>query len=287
MTYNNKHIKGWIRVIILLVAFIFFGNFFKLIGAIVADVDVYSPIHESPIHKLLIFTFIECIGVVLIILLILKIIDSESFLDLGLRIKNKLFNIFIGILVGFTIMSLATFFLMLVGEITFKELNFNLKKILCLFLLFSIVAFKEEVLYRGYILRNLLYSFNKYFALLISAILFSLMHGMNPDIGYIELVNLFLAGVLLGISYTYDKNLWFPIALHFSWNFFQSLLGLNASENDPYSLIKFDTTANSFINISNYTFDISFLYTFMNIILIICVFIWYRYKAKKKELLEQ
>lgn len=287
MTYNNKHIKGWIRVIILLVAFIFFGNFFKLIGAIVADVDVYSPIHESPLHKLLVFTFIDCIGVVLIILLLLKIIDRESFLDLGLRIKNKLFNIFIGILAGFTIMSLATFFLMLIGEITFKDLNFDLKKLLYLFFLFSIAAFKEEIFYRGYILRNLLYSFNKYFAVLISAILFSLMHGMNPDIGYIELVNLFLAGVLLGISYTYDKNLWFPFALHFSYNFFQSLLGLNARENDPYSLIEFNITADSLINISHYTFDKFFLYTFINIILIICLLIWYSYKAKRKELLEQ
>jgi uncharacterized protein len=44
------------------------------------------------------------------------------------------------------------------------------------------------------------------------------------------LVNIFLAGILLGVNYIYTRNLWFGWLLHFSWNFFQgSVLGYNIS----------------------------------------------------------
>ena len=178
-------------------------------------------------------------------------------------------------------MGLATLFLVAIDNINFKAINFEFNNLVYAFLLFVFVAIKEEIVYRGYILRNLMYSFNKYIALIASAILFSLMHAMNPDVQYIQLLNLFLAGLLLGISYIHNKNLWFPISLHFSWNFFMSLLGLNASENDPYSLIKFDDTGTNLINIGTYSFDKSYIYTILNVILIICVFIWYRYKSEK------
>jgi membrane protease YdiL (CAAX protease family) len=40
------------------------------------------------------------------------------------------------------------------------------------------------------------------------------------------------AGLLLGAAYIYAKNLWFPIAIHFAWNFTQSaIFGANVSGN--------------------------------------------------------
>jgi len=281
MSYNNKHLKGWIRVVVLLIFSVFFGNIFKLIGILIAGVDTQIPIHESSVYQLLIITFFDFIGTIAIIFILLKILDNESILNIGLKLKHRVSDILIGIITGFTIMGLATLFLVAIDNINFKAINFEFNNLVYAFLLFVFVAIKEEIVYRGYILRNLMYSFNKYIALIASAILFSLMHAMNPDVQYIQLLNLFLAGLLLGISYIHNKNLWFPISLHFSWNFFMSLLGLNASENDPYSLIKFDDTGTNLINIGTYSFDKSYIYTILNVILIICVFIWYRYKSEK------
>lgn len=48
----------------------------------------------------------------------------------------------------------------------------------------------------------------------------------------------FPAGILLGISYIFTKNLWFPIALHFSWNFFQGpIFGFQVSGTNSETLI--------------------------------------------------
>jgi hypothetical protein len=96
------------------------------------------------------------------------------------------------------------------------------------------VAVVEETLFRGYVLKNFMESFNKYAALIISSGLFSSMHYFNLDFDLFSFFSLFLAGILFGISYIYTKNLWFPIALHLSWNLFQALFGLMSAEVIPF-----------------------------------------------------
>ena len=81
-------------------------------------------------------------------------------------------------------------------------------------------------------------SFNKYVALVLSSLLFAILHIFNPNTSAIGMINLFLAGILLGVSYIYTKNLWFPVALHFSWNFFQGpVFGFHVSGLDMNAII--------------------------------------------------
>lgn len=134
---------------------------------------------------------------------------------------------------------------------------------------------------RGYVLRNLMYSFNKYIALIWSSILFSLMHGFNPNIDTFALIELFLAGILLGQSYIYTKNLWFPIALHFSWNFFQTHFGFNVSGQDTYSLIEFSIVENNLWNGGDFGFEGSWLSIISSIIMIILVERYFKKNAIK------
>ena len=81
------------------------------------------------------------------------------------------------------------------------------------------------------------------------------MHGANPNISLFSLLGLFLAGIALGSSYMYTKNLWYPIAFHFSWNLFQSLLGFNVSGQDIYSIIEFTVPENNKINGGQFGFE--------------------------------
>ena len=94
-----------------------------------------------------------------------------------------------------------------------------------------LIAFSEELVFRGYILGNLLETFsNKWIALGISAVLFTGYHFPSPGIHALAFFNLFLAGLLLGLNYIYTKNLWFSFMLHLSWNFFEGpLLGFRVS----------------------------------------------------------
>jgi hypothetical protein len=45
----------------------------------------------------------------------------------------------------------------------------------------------------------------------------------------VPITELFAAGFILGISYTFTKNLWLPTFFHFGWNLFQGLFGFEIS----------------------------------------------------------
>ena len=57
------------------------------------------------------------------------------------------------------------------------------------------------------------------------------------------------AWLLFGAAYIYTRNLWFPIAIHFAWNFMQSgIFGAITSGNEKTSsLLTTKLTGNSFI----------------------------------------
>ncbi len=73
---------------------------------------------------------------------------------------------------------------------------------------------------------------NKFLSLFVSALLFALLHLFNQYALYL-LLNLLLAGMFIGASYLYTRNLCFPISLHLFWNWIQGpILGYQVSGND-------------------------------------------------------
>lgn len=103
-----------------------------------------------------------------------------------------------------------------------------------------VVAANEELVARGYILQNLAEDWGMPVAVTASSILFGLAHLGNSHAGLLSTVSIVLAGILLATGYLVTRSLWLPIALHFSWNFFQStVFGFPVSGNPPgFSLLQ-------------------------------------------------
>jgi CAAX protease family protein len=275
MKEKNKH-RGWQRILLLILPYIFIVGIFQFFGALISGTDLaHLNSDKSSIQKLTL-TFFDLLGTFLVLWIFMKFLDKEKFIKLGFEIKNRLKEFNIGIGVGLVIMSIGYFILLFLGELTFQRIIFDPKETLISILLFIIVAIAEESLLRGYVLRNLMISFNKYIALILSSILFSLMHGFNPNIDLFALTNIFLAGILLGLSYIHTKNLWFPIALHLSWNLFQTLFGFNVSGQDTYSIIEFSLSEKNIINGGAFGFEGSILSVIFMIITIILIEFYYR-----------
>lgn len=123
---------------------------------------------------------------------------------------------------------------LLLGAVEVAGVLFSPISLLSSLLLYFLVAVTEEVIGRGFILGRMLDGgVNKFVALLISAVLFSLMHLFNPSFAFVPFLNIMLAGCFLGASYIYTRNLCFPIALHWFWNWIQgSVLGYKVSGNE-------------------------------------------------------
>ena len=277
MSEQSKN-DGWLRIVAMIIPYLIIVGIFQLVGAYLMDFDYENLNLQKTSEQQLIIQLFTFLGTVLIIWLFVKYIDKEKFIDIGFHWKNRIYDFWTGLLIGFMIMLLGFGFLELIHEIQFQGIEFDFKKITFSILLFILVALAEEILFRGYILKNLMNSFNKYWALLISSVIFSLTHGFNPNINLIGFTNIFLSGILLGITYIHTKNLWFPIALHFSWNFFQTMLGFNVSGQNTYSMIKFSRNENTYLNGGSFGFEGSLLSIFAISIVVIAIIIYYNRK---------
>ena len=144
---------------------------------------------------------------------------------------NKIgWNITVGILLGVILQSLTILVIYLKGGYSVVSINPVSFLIPPLTIAFT-SAIIEELLFRGIIFRITEEKLGSYVALAISAIIFGALHLGNPNSSLITGIGLAIqAGLLLGAAYIYTRNLWFPIAIHFAWNFSQSaIFGANVS----------------------------------------------------------
>jgi membrane protease YdiL (CAAX protease family) len=285
MKKENKH-RGWQRVLLIVVPYIIIIILFQILGALLLGIDIRSGETQFTSGQKMILQFFQLIGTFLLLWFFMKYLDKERFVQLGFETKNRLNEFIVGIAIGAFIMGAGYFILLSLGEIIFQKVNFDIEEIAISVLMFILVAVSEEVFLRGYVLKNLMISFNKYVALIVSSVLFSLMHGLNPNVDLFSLTNIFLAGILLGLSYIHTKNLWFPIALHLSWNLFQTTLGFNVSGQDLYSLVEFSITENNLLNGGAFGFEGSILSVIAMIATIIGIAMYYNRKKLSETIVE-
>ncbi|MDE3057103.1 MAG: CPBP family intramembrane metalloprotease [Bacteroidota bacterium] len=85
--------------------------------------------------------------------------------------------------------------------------------------IFVLGAFGEEILFRGYLFQTLAEGAGKTIAVAAFAVFFGVAHSSNPHVTFFSMANIALAGVFLSAAYLKTRSLWFPVALHFTWNF--------------------------------------------------------------------
>lgn len=247
--FSNSPI--WLKSLIKVVGFLFFFIFFVGVGrAFIVflltfvyqiDFDKLYEIIKLPQHyeKLLVYEigglFFEILAIWLYPRMLGKNISLKS---LGLDWKNKSKDFAFGCIVGIFLISIGFIILKIMGFVQVIKLEFNPIIFVSYIFFFLAVAISEELMARGYVLSTLMEGMNKYIALSTSAFIFAGLHLMNNHIGFVPLVNLTLAGYLLGIYFIFQKNLMFPIGLHFTWNYFQgAVFGFEVSGHDIQGIV--------------------------------------------------
>lgn len=107
--------------------------------------------------------------------------------------------------------------------------------ILNLFIMALLPAVGEELFFRGALQKALLRLSSKpWLAILISSLIFALLHGT-----FFKIVPIFTLGVLLGTVYHITRNLWYTILIHFLNNAI-AIMAFYFSDKNP-SIKKFAT----------------------------------------------
>lgn len=104
-------------------------------------------------------------------------------------------------------------------------------------------GFVEEVLLRLVVLRLLWRAFGPWPALVLSALLFGLLHLANPNASWFAAIAIAVeAGIMLAAFYILTGRLWVSIGVHAGWNFTQgwvfgaAVSGTNDFAGGPLSL---------------------------------------------------
>lgn len=265
--------QGWLRVIIFLIAYlllIFFSN--NLLNVI--TIALFK--NTDSINLLYTGICVNFLISLIVVYFFRKTIDRKTFKSLGLEwkgfSKERVGGFFTGILLTTVIATVLWLMQLLQWFIT----DVDAEGLLLVFALLILVAFFEELVFRGYILSNLMDSLPKETALFVSAILFAVFHSLNPDFNIIAFINIFIAGLLLGINYIYTKNIWFAVFFHFSWNFFQGpVLGFQVSGIELPTLLQQNNKGSILLTGGKFGLEASWLVTIaMSITVMIFYFIF-------------
>jgi membrane protease YdiL (CAAX protease family) len=168
-----------------------------------------------------------------------KVLDHRPFKSFGFNFnrqwwKDMMFGLALGALLMMIIFAVELAF----GWVTVTGYLQNLYNgigfwvaMLQSLLFYICVGIYEEMLSRGYELRNLAEGLNfkrlggarggLLLAYAFSSIVFGMLHLVNANTTWISTLNLVIAGLLMGLGFILTGNLAIPIGLHITWNFFQ------------------------------------------------------------------
>lgn len=226
MAFDTPLIKqGWLRALLLLFAFTGCSVLAGVIGSFIVVV-----VADLILQVIVLSLFINAILSIALTVMFRRSIDRRSVKSLGFRWQHYQQEAVTGFCLGVALLGAGTLVLFATGHLEWNDAQFKAGDFFTGLVLMVLIAFTEEMVFRGYILNNLMESMNKWAALGVSAALFTISHGANPGISSVAVVNLLLAGLLLGINFIYTRNIWFAIFFHFSWNFVQGpVLGYEVS----------------------------------------------------------
>ena len=267
--------SGWLRSLLFFLSFFIIIALFDIIG--IAIVSVFSEygfeefISDPELimqNKMMLLMMIcQLMGTLFTVWIFQNFISKEKFISIGLDFINYKNDFYQGLAVGTGLISIGFFTLIILNLTSIDLTYFSIYDQIFYFFLFIVVSLNEEIAIRGYILHNLSQSFNKYIALIISSFVFMGMHLGNPNIDMLPLMNLFLAGIFLGVYRIHKNNLWFPIGAHLMWNYLQGpIYGFEVSGNKINSLFEQKLQGHEVLTGGNFGYEGSIILTVFLII---------------------
>jgi membrane protease YdiL (CAAX protease family) len=217
--------QGWLRALLFLIAFgLATGIFLGVYLMAVHKGSLYAPGLENLLkgNNLLVTTAI-IFGLSLILTFVFRRwVDRKSFVSLGLDLNCHGGEAIAGGMLATFIICASSLLLKATGHLKWMDIIFDSRALFLAFGSVVIISFYEELIFRGYILNNLMDSFPAWLALVISAILFVIFHWTGQSsIGFFPLANSLIIGLILGLNYIYTRNLWFSFCFHIAWKFME------------------------------------------------------------------
>lgn len=161
-----------------------------------------------------------------------RVLDRRSIRDFGIQFDRAWWScLALGLALGACVMSLVfaveywagwiditgTLVVNVTGVSLMLALSFSFVKVLC-------VGIYEELVARGYLLRNLAEGTNLPIAVIASSAIFAILHITNDNATIVSTLGLFVNGLLFAVALLITGRLSTSIGLHISWNLFEGVV---------------------------------------------------------------
>ena len=153
-------------------------------------------------------------------------LEDQPWKSLGLTLhQNWLRDLLVGFAMGFVALALAVGIAAAPGGLRFSfgaasgTILPVLRSLVGSAFLLCVAALAEEALFRGYSLQTFSRAHLAWVGIIVTLLFFGYGHLSNPHATLgMTFFNTSLAGLWLGIGYLRTRSLWFPLGLHWSWN---------------------------------------------------------------------
>ncbi|HLH09355.1 MAG TPA: CPBP family intramembrane glutamic endopeptidase [Terriglobales bacterium] len=161
-----------------------------------------------------------------VLLKLLDRVEGNPLPAMGLRRCHFAKDVAVGICLGVVMVGLAVLLLALVCHIEFQVVlsGHSAKLALAVLLILATGAMAEELAFRGYPFQRLVEGTGTIVALILTSVLFGIVHLRNPHASVVGVINTIAIGIVFALAYLRTRSLWLPWALHFGWNLSLGLL---------------------------------------------------------------
>jgi len=209
---------------LLSLGFVILGSSFTLLGLFVDVPDYLS---------LAIFDLSIGFGAISILcFLYVRAIERRPIYSMGFEKDKWLKKYGRGFGLGIGLFTLAVIVGYLTGafEVSLSISSANGFAIIAILFGFLIQGATEEIIYRGWLLPIVSARYTPVFGVILSSLLFAFLHGGNPGITILPIINLILFGLFAAVYALKEESLWGICGFHSAWNWVQgSVFGIKVS----------------------------------------------------------
>lgn len=154
-----------------------------------------------------------------------RILEGLPWRSLGLTLHQRwVRDLIVGTAIGFAALALAVGIATAAGGLRFSFVGSQMllstaRSLVTSGVLLFVAALAEEAAFRGYPLQTLTRAGLMWLGVILTSVPFGFAHLWNPNVvPGVTFANTALAGVWLGIAYLKTRSLWFPLGVHWGWN---------------------------------------------------------------------
>jgi len=212
-------------------------------------------------YSLLIITILA-ITATASVYLIRRFVDKRSFTSLGLQLSKKTWkDLAFGFVLSLAMAGAFTLGLYSLGVLQFEGVawqslgdvpfhegfvpimgSMSVVTVALLLLETLLVGYWEELVFRGYVFQNMTEGIGLKLAIIVSCLLYGLIHAANPNATTLSSLIIVAFGFLRIYGYLATGQLWLSMGMHIGWNFFQGpIFGFAASGHEKSTLLQHST----------------------------------------------